>query len=82
MVSALQGVGGKYKPDLLYFDDEELPLGQAGLDMTAHFYNASAKWHGGDTQAVVTAKEYSPAHMGASCWISNAGGRREFWRRA
>jgi len=56
----------KYKPDLLYFDDEELPLGQAGLDMTAHFYNASAKWHGGETQAVVTAKEYTPAHMGAS----------------
>ena len=31
----------KYQPDLLYFDDTELPLGQAGLDIAAHFYNAN-----------------------------------------
>src|ERR1035438_5724183 len=31
----------KYKPDLLYFDNTELPLGQAGLDIAAHFYNAN-----------------------------------------
>jgi alpha-L-fucosidase len=28
-----------YKPDLIYFDDTGLPLGQAGLDAAAHFYN-------------------------------------------
>ncbi|MGO4517706.1 alpha-L-fucosidase [Terriglobus sp. 2YAB30_2] len=56
----------KYKPDLLYFDDRELPLGQAGLDITAYYYNASLSWHGGQQQAVVAAKEYSPEHTGAT----------------
>ena len=31
----------QYQPDVLYFDDTELPLGQAGLDIAAHYYNAS-----------------------------------------
>jgi alpha-L-fucosidase len=35
-----------YKPDLLYFDNFDLPLGQAGLDIAAHYYNSSLKWHG------------------------------------
>ncbi len=30
-----------YQPDLLYFDNTGLPLGQAGLDMAAHFYNST-----------------------------------------
>ncbi|HEX4178493.1 MAG TPA: alpha-L-fucosidase, partial [Rhizomicrobium sp.] len=44
-----------YKPDLLYFDDTGLPLGQAGLDMAAHLYNSSIAWHGSQ-QAVVNCK--------------------------
>jgi len=44
-----------YKPDLLYFDNSNLPLGQAGLDITAHFYNSSIAWHG-SLQAVVNGK--------------------------
>lgn len=35
-----------YEPDLLYFDNFDLPLGQAGLDITAHYYNASIAKHG------------------------------------
>jgi len=35
-----------YRPDLLYFDNTGLPLGQAGLDVTAHYYNSSLSWHG------------------------------------
>jgi alpha-L-fucosidase len=27
-----------YRPDLMYFDDTGLPLGQAGLDAAAHYY--------------------------------------------
>ena len=49
-----------YKPDLVYFDDSGLPLGQTGLDITAHYYNASMKWHGGKLEAVVNAKEIPP----------------------
>ena len=49
-----------YRPDLVYFDDSGLPLGQAGLDITAHYYNASMAWHGGKLEAVVNAKVIPP----------------------
>jgi len=35
-----------YRPDLVYYDDTALPLEQAGLDATAHYYNRSLEWHG------------------------------------
>ena len=44
-----------YRPDLVYFDNTGLPLGQAGLDVTAHYYNSAIAWHG-SLQAVVNAK--------------------------
>jgi alpha-L-fucosidase len=44
-----------YKPDLIYFDNFDLPLGQAGLDVTAHYYNSSIAWHG-SLQGVVNCK--------------------------
>ena len=46
----------KYHPDMLYFDDVQLPLGQKGLDITAHFYNASEQWNHGKNEAVVEGK--------------------------
>jgi len=49
-----------YRPDLVYFDNSGLPLGQAGLDITAHYYNASMAWHGGKLEAVVNAKVLPP----------------------
>jgi alpha-L-fucosidase len=51
----------KYHPDLIYFDDYGLPLGQAGIDVTAHYYNSNTKWHNGKLEAVVTAKQLSQA---------------------
>jgi alpha-L-fucosidase len=54
-----------YRPDLVYFDDTELPLGQAGLDIAAHFYNANRAWHGGRLEAVINAKHMSDAHASA-----------------
>ncbi|WP_419805901.1 alpha-L-fucosidase [Terriglobus sp.] len=54
----------KYQPDLVYFDDEELPLGQKGLEVTAHLYNSSVARHGSQ-QAVVFAKKPTPEHAGA-----------------
>jgi alpha-L-fucosidase len=45
-----------YRPDLVYFDNTGLPLGQAGVDVTAHYYNASLAWHDGRLEAVVNAK--------------------------
>jgi alpha-L-fucosidase len=35
-----------YEPDLLYFDNFDIPLEQAGLDIVAHMYNASVARNG------------------------------------
>jgi alpha-L-fucosidase len=53
-----------YQPDLLYFDNTELPLEQYGLDIVAHYYNSSARRHG-KVDVVVNAKEIKPEHTGA-----------------
>jgi alpha-L-fucosidase len=60
-----QDLVDKYKPDLVYFDNTELPLGQAGLDVTAHYYNAGLRWHGGRNETVVTAKNMPPERRAA-----------------
>jgi len=52
-----------YKPDMIYFDDTVLPLhgvtDEVGLDLAAHFYNSSTKWHGRN-EAVMNGKFLSP----------------------
>jgi alpha-L-fucosidase len=50
----------KYQPDLVYFDDYDIPMGQTGLDVVAHYYNANRAWHGGKLEAVVNAKRLDP----------------------
>jgi alpha-L-fucosidase len=45
-----------YRPDLVYFDDTGLPLGQTGLEAAAHFYNQALKWRG-DVDVVVFGKK-------------------------
>jgi alpha-L-fucosidase len=54
----------KYDPDLLYFDNTQLPLGQAGLDIAAHYYNANMKKHGGRLEAVLNSKGLQPERVG------------------
>ncbi len=47
----------QHRPDLIYFDNiGNLPLGQAGLDIAAHYYNASMAWHHGKLEAVLNVK--------------------------
>ena len=55
----------KYQPDVLYFDTNELPLGQAGLDLVAHYYNLSAAKNGGNAEVVVNGKHILPEHVGS-----------------
>ena len=55
----------KYHPDLVYFDDSELPLGQAGLDMAAYYYNASLAWNDGRLEAVINGKKLKPQQRSA-----------------
>jgi len=50
----------RYRPDMLYFDNHDLPLGQAGLDIAAYFLNRNMGWNGGRLEGVVTAKELPP----------------------
>ncbi len=60
-----QDLVDKYHPDLVYLDDEELPLGHWGLDFAAHYYNASVAAHAGKLDAVLFAKKMTPAHAPA-----------------
>ena len=48
-----------YHPDLIFFDDSKLPLGDTGLNLAAHFYNANQKWHDGKLEAVIIANGFS-----------------------
>ena len=45
-----------YKPDLLY-SDSELPFGEIGRTMLAHYYNQDIIKNGGNLEAVYTCKE-------------------------
>src|SRR5262249_25826079 len=59
-----QDLVDKYQPDLVYFDNTELPLGQAGLDIAAHYYNSNIKKHG-QLEGVINGKGLKPDHVGA-----------------
>jgi alpha-L-fucosidase len=54
-----------YQPDVVYFDNTELPLGQVGLDIVAHYYNANLARNHGKLDAVVNAKHMLPEHVPA-----------------
>lgn len=57
----------KYQPDLVYFDDiGSLPLGEAGLDIAAHYYNANIALHGGKLEGVITVKGLDEARRTAT----------------
>jgi alpha-L-fucosidase len=45
-----------YRPDLMYFDDTGLPLGESGLQAAAHYYNQALKWRG-DVDVIVFGKK-------------------------
>ncbi len=60
-----QDLVDSYRPDVLYFDNTELPLGQAGLDIVAHYYNASVSRNNGSADVVVNAKHMTPGHAAA-----------------
>ncbi len=55
----------RYHPDLLFFGDDNLPLGEAGLGLAAHFYNSSLAAHDGRMDAVLAAPTGNAAHRTA-----------------
>jgi alpha-L-fucosidase len=51
-----------HDPDLLYFDNTGLPLGWAGMNIGAYFYNHNLKTRGGKMEAVLNIKQV-PNHL-------------------
>jgi alpha-L-fucosidase len=66
----------KYRPDLVYFDDDALPLypiSDAGLRIAAHFYNSNMKLHGGRLEAVLNGKGLQGPQRKAMVWDIERG---------
>jgi alpha-L-fucosidase len=66
----------KYHPDLLYFDDDALPLwpvSDAGLKIAADFYNSNTKWHDGKLEAVILGKQLDEAERKCIVWDIERG---------
>jgi len=66
----------KYHPDLVYYDDDALPLypiSDAGLRLAAHLYNSNMKLHGGRLEAVLTGKGLKDLQRKAMVWDIERG---------
>jgi len=61
----------KYRPDMVYFDDHQLPFGQTGLDAVAHFYRKSMEWRG--DMGVLTAKRLTDQQARAIVQVVERG---------
>jgi alpha-L-fucosidase len=65
----------RYKPDVLYFDDSQLPfwpISDAGLRIAAHMYNKSIKDHG-ELRAVINGKILDEHQRKAMVWDIERG---------
>jgi alpha-L-fucosidase len=66
----------KYHPDLVYYDDDALPLypiSDAGLRLAAHLYNSNMKLHGGRLEAVLNGKGLNGQQRKAMVWDIERG---------
>jgi alpha-L-fucosidase len=66
----------QYNPDLIYFDDSELPLypiSDAGLKLAAHFYNHNMATHNGKLEAVLFGKVLSDEQKKCMVWDVERG---------
>jgi alpha-L-fucosidase len=66
----------KYKPDVVYFDDDVLPLwpvSDAGLKIAADFYNANIQWNRGQLEAVMLGKNLDPDQRRCLTWDIERG---------
>ena len=66
----------KYKPDLIYFDDDALPLwpvSDAGLKIAAEFYNFNIKQHDGKLEAVILGKQLNDEERKCIVWDLERG---------
>jgi alpha-L-fucosidase len=69
----------KYNPDVVYFDDSQLPLwpvSDVGLRIAAHYYNKSIKEHG-DLRVVINGKILDEHQRKAMVWDIERGQANE-----
>ncbi|MDQ0110394.1 alpha-L-fucosidase [Chitinophaga terrae (ex Kim and Jung 2007)] len=69
----------KYDPDVIYFDDSQLPfwpISDAGLRIAAHLYNKSIKDHG-ELRAVINGKMLDENQRKAMVWDIERGQANE-----
>jgi len=69
----------KYNPDVVYFDDSQLPfwpVSDAGLRIAAHLYNKSIKDHG-ELRAVINGKILDESQRQAMVWDIERGQANE-----
>ena len=70
----------KYRPDLIYFDDNVLPLwpvSDVGLKIAAHFYNSNIKWQGEQNDGVLFGKVIDPEERRCMVWDIERGQANE-----
>lgn len=66
----------QFNPDLIYFDDNGLPLYQvsdAGLKLAAHFYNHNVATHGGKLEGVLFGKKLTDDQKKCMVWDVERG---------
>jgi alpha-L-fucosidase len=66
----------KFNPDLIYFDDTELPLypiSDAGLKLAAHYYNHNMATHKGKLEAVLFGKILNDEEKKCMVWDVERG---------
>ena len=66
----------RYHPDLVYFDDNVLPLwpvSDAGLRIAAHFYNSNMRLHNGRLEGVILGKMLDPEQRKCLVWDIERG---------
>jgi alpha-L-fucosidase len=66
----------QFNPDLLYFDDNGLPLYQvsdAGLKLVAHFYNHNMATHNGKLEGVLFGKKLTDEQKKCMVWDVERG---------
>jgi alpha-L-fucosidase len=66
----------KYHPDLIYFDDDALPLwpvSDAGLKIAADFYNSNMAQHDGKLEAVILGKQLNEEERKCIVWDIERG---------
>jgi alpha-L-fucosidase len=71
----------QYQPDLLY-SDGSLPFEEYGLNLVAHFYNASARRNGGRAEVVYTSKRVQDAEQSIAVLDRERGVVDKIWPQA